>query len=356
MNFATSHVARRLAAVFVVLAISLAPLLAEAAGKGVLSRKKLVRRAAQFATAATDIYLRAQAFTKTMPDGVVVTMWGFAKDSSFGSGDGVLSSPGPLLTIPAGNPDVVIHLDNNLPVPISLVIPGFVEVGGMTPVRSGGRIVSFTHETAPGNTTPGNYAFVLRPGSFIYQSGSHQAVQVQMGLYGGFVYESVVNTPYTGVTPVNAQVPVFFSEIDPLLHNAVATNNYGPGKLITSTIDYNPQYFLVNGEPFRTTPGFNPNLAAGAAGQRVLIRYFNASLRTVAPVTQGLYMEVIAEDGYKYGHSKQQYSLTLPAMKTIDAIITPTAAGTYPLYDRRLSLTNALYRDGGFLRYLSVAP
>jgi hypothetical protein len=46
---------------------------------------------------------------------------------------------------------------------------------------------------------------------------------------------------------------LFFSEIDPVLHDAVASGNYGEGKAVTSTINYRPRYFLVNGKTFSAT-------------------------------------------------------------------------------------------------------
>ncbi|NLH50623.1 MAG: multicopper oxidase domain-containing protein [Myxococcales bacterium] len=321
------------------------------------AQKRRFKRITLTNAVATEIYLRAQAFNKTMPDGRVVQMWGFAQDSSFGALDGTLSSPGPLLTVPVGNPNIVIHLDNNLPEPISIVIPGIPEVGGMAPVRNGdGRMRSFTHETPAGNTTASNYVFTLKPGTYLYQSGTHQQVQVQMGLYGGVIMNSAANVAYQGTQAYDSQVTVFFSEVDPDLHDAVAANNYGPGKAVTSTIDYHPRYFLINGEPFRTTGGFDANLAAGATNSRILVRFFNTGLRTLAPVTQGLYMTVLAEDGNLYPFPKEQYGLLLPAMKTMDAFIQPTAAGSYPIYDRRLSLTNSTTPNGGYLRYLVVNP
>ena len=88
---------------------------------------------------------------------------------------------------------------------------------------------------------------------------------------------------------------------------------------------------------------------------QVLIRFVNAGLETHVPVLQGLYMNVVAEDGHKYRYDREQYSLILPAHKTKDAIIIPTAAGTYPVYDRRLRLTNAGASPGGMLTYLNVA-
>ena len=178
---------------------------------------------------AAVFYLRAEQFTKTMPDGEVVTMWGFAPDvdNNF-IADTNATVPGPSLSMDTDDPNIIIHLKNNLSDPISIVIPGLATT--MNPVfftDSTGRrrVQSFTHETLP--NTVGTYTWNnLKNGCFIYQSGTHPAVQVQMGLYGGLKMEAVVDTPYTGVT-VDSEVDILFSEIDPALHEAVATGKYG---------------------------------------------------------------------------------------------------------------------------------
>ena len=65
-------------------------------------------------------------------------------------------------------------------------------------------------------------------------------------------------------------------------------------------------------------------------------------------------MKIYAEDGNLYPYAREQYSLILPAGKTMDAIITPTAIGTVPLYDRRLFLTNSNLPGGGMLANLQI--
>lgn len=309
-----------------------------------------------------EYFLRADTTTKTMPDGQPIVMWGFALDSAFGAKDGVVTVPGPLLTVPANQRNVIINLDNDLPVPVSLVIPG--QITEVTPTkftddRDRERIRSFTFETEPNNTEPVVYKWKdIKPGTYLYHSGTHPAVQVQMGLYGcitkdlekvkkidalGIAYEDVL---------YDAEVVLCLSEIDPALHNAVATDNYGPGKAVTSTMNYQPKYFLINGEPYSS--GLVP-LPVGKTNDRILLRCVNAGLETHVLVLQDLYMHVVAEDGNKYNYAKEQYSLILTAQKTKDAIIVPATAGTYPIYDRRLRLTNAATSPGGMLTYLSVA-
>lgn len=315
-------------------------------------------------TASTSLgaeyYLRADTSTKTMPDGQVITMWGFAADSAFGAKDGQIMVPGPVLTVPADQTSLTIYLDNDLPEPTSVFIPSQIAITVPVKFTDGQdreRIKSFTHETEPNNATPVIYTWNnLRPGTYLYHSGSHPAVQVQMGLYGCLkmdAKEAKGSKPAEAYDEVSydAEVVLCFSEIDPALHKAVADGNYGPGKPVTSTIDYQPKYFLVNGQPY--TSGLLP-LPAGNINDSVLLRFVNAGLETHVPVLQDFYMKVVAEDGYQYKHSKLQYSLILPAHKTKDAIIVPTAAGTYPVYDRRLRLTNAGASPGGMLTYLNV--
>jgi len=319
-----------------------------------------------------EIYLRADVTTKTMPGGEVVTMWGFAQDSSFGAEDGATSVPGPLLTVPVGDDTLIIHLKNNLTeaktgvtggVPVSIMIPG--QITDMTPVKWGpspypeyeGRVRSLTHETEPGNATPVDYIYNdFRPGTFIYHSATHMQVQVQMGLYGAVKKDFGTGEAYQGQSYDNEAI-ILFSEIDPALHNAVVTNNYGPGKSMTSTMEYHPEYFLINGQAFSGNP-LDPLTSVTLKdpifiNQKVLLRFLNAGLNShVAHL--GKYMNVIAEDGNPYPYMKNQYSTFLPAMKTSDAIWTPDQAGFYPLSDRMLSLTNGPSAQGGMFVILQV--
>jgi hypothetical protein len=65
----------------------------------------------------------------------------------------------------------------------------------------------------------------------------------------GFVWRSQerladlrLKQAYTGIE-YDTDVMLVFSEIDPAVHDAVLANDFGPGKTMTSTINYEPRYF-----------------------------------------------------------------------------------------------------------------
>jgi len=303
-----------------------------------------------------------------------VPMWGYALCGTGATAPascaGSVTVPGPALTVLPGE-GLIVHLQNTLAVPTSLVIPGQPKAA-MSPVwfepsapattysgsRPAGnttaRVRSFDIEAPAGGTATYSWAAAaIKPGTYLYHSGTQPQVQVQMGLYGAMTHDAATGQAYAGVPYAN-ETTLLFSEIDPDLHVAVAAGQYGPNLPVSSTIDYSPQYFLINGQPY-TDP--SPPVAAGAAGQTTLLRLLNAGLQTRSPVLQGMHMRLVAEDGKPYPYAREQYSVFLPALKTVDAVVTPASAGTYPVYDRRLGVTNpgpVGSVDGGMLAFLTV--
>jgi len=314
------------------------------------------------AASAIEYWLRAEPLTVSMPGGANVPMWGYANctDSTFSSCTAA-TVPGPALTVPVGDASLTLHLKNDLSANTSIVIPG--QITNMVPVKftdSTGRerVRSFTHETLAGGGV-GDYGWTnLKPGTYLYHSGTHPQVQVQMGLYGGVKKDFAAGEAYSGVA-YNNEVTLLYSEIDPALHTAVTTDNYGPGTAMPSTLNYQPRYFLINGKPFQAG---DPVLASLTAGQPTLLRFLNAGLQTHVPVINGLTMRLVAEDGNPYpwpANPREQYSVLLPAAKTIDAIIVPKAVAggspaRYAIYDRMMGLSTEGAANGGMLAFLDV--
>ena len=335
--------------------------------------------------AAATVNLVAAPVTKavTLPNGTTVSvpMWGYALNTIEGIPDCSAASlatvtvavPGPRITVPPGDPTVTINLLNCLPEATSLVIPGQPFTPPPFPVKTGNRVRSITQEaTANGGTSSYDFGSILtplKPGTFLYQSGSHPAVQVQMGLYGAMTKDAadaVAAVPPSEGTPGSPAIPaqayagisyaydpvLVYSEIDPALHEAVNAGTYGTPPGPTSTIDYRPSLFLINGESYSNETV--AAMAAGAAGETTLLRILNAGLRTHAPVLDNGSLKIVAEDGNPLPYAKDQAAVLLAAGKTHDALWVPAAAGVYSLYDRTLSLNAPGQGSAGMMAKLRI--
>ncbi|WP_299203915.1 Ig-like domain-containing protein [uncultured Amphritea sp.] len=291
---------------------------------------------------------------------LAIPMWGYGTDTG---GPCVATVPGPQLNVLPGDTELTINLRNTLPKPTSVMVPGLglPTIGGtpeiFTDAQNRARVSSFvTPINANGGS--GSYTWTnIRPGTYAYQSGTHVQVQVQMGLYGAVIQPEAANTAYPGIGYDQDKV-LIYSAIDPVLHATVDNGQYGVGGTMTSTIDYKPKYFLVNGQSY--SPDNVPD-DAGPAGSTTLMRMINMDLDTHAPVLLGGYMDVVAESGFPYPYPRRQYSVNLAPGQTKDALVTlgsasnPAGKATLSLFDRRLNTTNAGGIGGGLVSQFSVS-
>ena len=128
--------------------------------------------------------LVASAGTIDTPDGNSVFMW------SYSPAGGHFQSPGPVLCATQGQ-TVVVNLHNNLPEATSIVFPG--QDGTVT--ASAGSPGLLTTEAAPGGDI--SYSFTAgQPGTYLYESGSDVAKQVEMGLAGALVVRPTLGDDY----------------------------------------------------------------------------------------------------------------------------------------------------------------
>jgi FtsP/CotA-like multicopper oxidase with cupredoxin domain len=279
----------------------------------------------------------------SMPDGNVIPMWGFFEDTGQPCTDVPAWEVGPALTASPGG-TVTVNLRNCLGAPTSVFIPGQLKATSPVTFTDGEgrtRVRSFDAETAAGGS--GTYSWTgVKEGTYLYHSGTHPQVQVQMGLYGALT---------VGNYGITNEATLIYSEIDPDLHAAVDDGSYGTTGP-TSTFDYKPAYFLINGAAYPDTM----DIVIGT-GTDVLLRFVNAGLKTHVPTLEGgLYMDLIAEDGNLYPFPQTQYGVELSAAKTIDARLNAGTDGRYALYDRALNLTNGLDTGGGMLTYIDAGP
>jgi hypothetical protein len=292
---------------------------------------------------------------------------------------------------------------------------------GWNPPPQGARVQSFGTEVLPGAAAPALTWTAARPGTYLLESGTHPSIQGPMGLYGIVVVTTApaagaAGCAYPGATTgtcavsYDAEVPLLFSEIDPVQNNkvstAVSTAGFsetavwsgqpgGCGNPASATyntcyppaVNYTPLYYLINGLAFDKTqntptsltkPSLFPTTPATgltASTQKVLVRLVNAGSRMHVPsivgslttpaivptgttATAAAGFSLVAEDGNPLpGVSRVQSEVFMAAGKTYDVMIdVPAAGGTaLPVFDRELSLSgNSIGRDSGMLGYISV--
>ena len=312
-----------------------------------------------------SVYLQAQQYDKALPNGETVPMWGFATctDNTYTT----CTDVGAQIDAYVGF-NLTININNTLPSPVSLVIPG--QVSGGNPVKQldtlgRERVKSFTQEVAAGTT--GIYTWPagsLKAGTYMYQSGTIPSLQVPMGLYGALVVHQDGTQSYTGVTTDTENV-LLFSEVDPVQNKRVATAAATSGTPTTQcvplatyqasatqgypcSVDYDPVYFFINGA---AQADLNP-----APGASVLFRFINAGLRSHSPYIIGTELALIAEDGNLYpGLPRMQSEVLLAAGKTMDALATmPATDSTLKLGDHMPSFNNANQPNGGTIASVTV--
>ena len=334
------------------------------------------------ASYAADVYLETEAYSKDIlkyaPDYDPMTglpapavlesvpMWRFvcaATASVPASACDDTTSDSAQIHVPAGD-TLNIYLTNNLPEKVSIVIPGQVEDGAGNPVMVGGRVQSFTKETVGSGGTQTYTWSGVRPGTYLYQSGTHPSIHVPMGLFGALV----VDTPTTTVVCAAGQPAyddadscythdkvLLFSEIDPVQNEAVSAAGGAVGSY-PSTINYSPTYLLVNGEVSPDLNDIGDGTGAVPEATSILLRLLNAGSRTHTPAIVGLDMQLVAEDGNLYpGLPVMGSQALLPAGKTVDAIVSAPAENvTFALYDRTPDFTNAALPEGGMIANINA--
>ena len=278
----------------------------------------------------------ASAAHITTPDGGSLLFWGFGDASA-----GIPQYPGPTLIVNEGD-TVTINLTNNLAEPVSMTFPGLDVTSHEAPLFPMGdrtMLNSVVSEAAPNGGTR-TYTFTAsRPGTFYYQSGSNQPIQLRMGLFGAIVvrpaqngtamtingndyrflrglYTLATGTTGTGVTKTFTQFAYddgdgstgydreylfLFSDMDPAFHSWMEFGgaydiskwkaNYWfiNGRCAPDTMDM-PNVANLPNQPYNAQPFMHP-------GEVILIRYV-AMGRDLHPLhTHANHVRVVATDG-----------------------------------------------------------
>ncbi len=361
-------------------------------------------------TPGTPIALTAQRMGFPLRDGTRGAMWGFCATGACPAESAANGwAPGPTIVATAGT-SLEVSLTNNLPVATSFVVLGQLGGGVGTPTRmaapvahsgqnyttfpgnaaqnppgsppafqpptQAARVQSFGTEVAPGTTLPLDFSN-LKPGTYLYETGTLPSLEVPMGLYGVLVVTSAPGTAYPGVN-YDADATLLFSEVDPVQNAAVDAAALAHADInlrwndpsctaaspcYPAAVNYAPTYFLINGKYFDRTAPQNAEIDINGAMStgNVLLRLANAGSRTHVPAFVGWPMALVAEDGNKApGNPKVQNEVLLTAGKTYDAIVTPSGTGgsfdpaTIPVFDRAGFLSTANHFDGGMQAFVIV--
>ncbi len=282
----------------------------------------------------------------TIPD--TVDIWTYV-DITGGSGAASCTAglattdglPGATLDGIVAGDSVTIELYNALSENTSILIPG------QSVSVSGGVAGFFTEEATPGNVTPVTYSFTAVQGTHLYETSSNADIQGGMGLYGALIVDSATaGRAYDETTSAfDVEATLLLSEIDPNLNDSPGTFDM---------LDYDPIYFLINGEAYPDTD----NILADP-GYRVLLRYLYAGYGYPTMALYGMHQTLIAQNGYEVHNPFDVVGQIIPAGQTADLIasIPGGAAGgeTFPLFNRNLGLNNGADFPGGQLTFIEVS-
>jgi len=304
----------------------------------------------------------------SMPDGNVLFSWGFSTDTHG------FELPGPALCVNQGD-NVTITLTNTLDEDTSLVFPGqsgvLADGQPSLPVVNAGKVTSLA-PVATKNGGSVTYQFVAdAPGTYLYESGTDPAKQVEMGLYGAIIVRPTTKdaagipqltkdangNPQAYGDPRTAYQPTreflhILSQVDPKLHLAVEQ------KKPFDWSSYSAKYFLINGRsaPDSVSPNnaswlpsqpqgsmvhvteqVQPGVARTALGDKMpaLVRYINVMPTDAAFHPHGNTERVIAEDGASLDNaalpdsSYGKFLVDVGSNRTVDALFAWTNVENY---------------------------
>jgi FtsP/CotA-like multicopper oxidase with cupredoxin domain len=268
-----------------------------------------------------------------MPDGAVIPIWGFAQNT--GTGCGAAQLPGPVVEVTAGD-TVTVKLSNELAENVSILFRG----QDLLPDLQG----------VPSGTTKAYRFTATNPGAYLYEAGMNLGIQGPMGLYGALIVRPTTpGQAYDDPSTAFDQAAVLvLSEIDPNLN----ANPAGFDRLA-----YHPTYWLINGRAYPQTAQIG-----AAAGDRVLLRYLNASSSHLSMSLLGMHQRVIAKDADPLAHPYEVADETIASGQTVDTLAVVPSGGPFPLYSRQMYLTNgalpagaSVHATGGMLTFVGNA-
>lgn len=297
---------------------------------------------------AGNVSLVVRQINKTMSDGANVNFWVFCEGGMGGGGmDGMAGGctlPGPVL-------ELNVNQQANVTLNMMMAPQEAAPYHGHTIHHHGVDVVtaedgvpetSFTVTNSHTYTFSNDSRYV---GGHMYHCHVHTVKHLEMGMYGALIVKDG-NRINSGGPSYDVEWNMVMSTVDPAYH----TNNAVQDSTVFA--DYNPRYFLVNGEE-----GLNTNnpaeVVTAAPGDNVVVRLIglhssNArfELRNANGSRQSFTWH--NTDGFALPSPRSVTSIELSPGQTKDIMITlPNSSGTwYPEISYRDLRNNSTYNNG----------
>lgn len=288
------------------------------------------------------------SLVKTMSDNASVTFWGYGVDTPNGMGACTTTKvPAEPVSVGVGDTlKMTLHATGMMPHEAAPYAGHTIHLHGadVDTVNDGVPDTSQAITMGPYtyNFTPSNIMY----GSYPYHCHVHTVKHLEMGMYGAMIvrpkdpnkagaYLNQINDSPT--TAYDYEQIYLFSTVDPTYHNTDLTKNLDNPVFA----DYNPSYFLINGnESTALKPAQPASTLTAAPGKRVALRLIGMhsvngtfEIRDT-PDTTGTAQAftVYAEDGRSYTTPETMKSLDIAPGQRFDIIFaTPSSSGTlYP--------------------------
>lgn len=285
--------------------------------------------------AASGVTLVVVNNNKTMHDGQNIAFWSFCQNGMGGGGGmGGAGCPisGPTLQLGVGQ-------TNNVTLNMMMAPQEQPPYQGHT-IHHHGLDVPQSEDGVPetGAAVLGDtYNFTVDTryvGSHMYHCHVHTVKHLEMGLYGAFIVKAV-DSAGNFLNVINQNGPAYdyewnmvLSTVDPTYHTQNAVGDS------TVFADYNPKYFLINGNEGLSTSAPADTLAA-TTGKKVAIRLIglpsvNAIFQVKNASGAAQSFVVYNQDGFALPTPQTVSSLVLTPGTTADVMVTlPSTSSTW---------------------------
>lgn len=288
---------------------------------------------------ASNVTLVVRQINRTMSDGANIPFWVFC-EGGMGGGGGC-SLPSPVLELDVNQTaNVVLNMmmapQEAAPYHGHTIHPHGLDV----PTSEDG--VPETGAGVLGDT----YSFSVDSryvGSHMYHCHVHTVKHLEMGMYGAFIVKDGNRINSNGPN-YDFEWNMVLSAVDPAYHTATGDS--------TVFADYNPRYFLINGQE-GLSQGAPAEVLTAAPGASVVVRLVGLhSINSLFEVRDAggsrRNFTLYNIDGFPLANPRSVSSLELSPGQTKDVMITlPGGSGSwYPQVSYRDLRNNSVYNNG----------